>query len=445
MKNKIYLLNLGCARNLVDLEIVAGLLKDNNFDITYTIKDADVAILNTCVFIKEAKEESIGYLFDLVRLKKEGKLKKIIVIGCFTQRYPEIFKKEIPEVDGIIGFNRYPEIHKAVKLVLSGKKVYWISSNPDFIYNHKMPRIRLTPNHFAYVKISEGCNHACSFCIIPKIKGRLRSRPIDSILSEVKKLAGSGAKEIILIGQDTTAYGLDIYKKLSLANLLKEVVSIKNFKWLRLLYAYPAYFSKDIISCFEKFDKICKYIDIPLQHISDKMLKEMKRGIGKKNLIKLIKTIRERLPETAIRTSFIVGFPKENKKDFKELVEFIKEIKFERLGLFKYSREEGTPAYDYKGQIPEKEKERRYDEIMLLQKDISGKINLKFLNKEMKIIVDEKVKGKPSLYLGRTQYDAPEVDGQVYLTSKRKNLKAGSIVNSKIISTYEYDLIAREI
>ncbi len=445
MNEKIYLLSLGCARNLVDSEVILGILKDNNYNVTYDIDKCDVAILSTCVFIKEAKEESIEYLLDLVRLKEEGKIKKIIVTGCFCQRYPEAIKKEIPQVDAIIGFDRYLDIHKAVKLVLSGRKLFWVTKEPSFIYNDKLPRVLLSPPHFAYVKISEGCNHSCSFCVIPGIKGRLRSRPINSILREIENLTSRGVKEIILIGQDTTAYGVDIYKKPHLARLLKEISEAGKMKWLRLLYGHPAYFNDTVISCYEKYDKICRYIDLPLQHINNKILGLMGRPQKTKDVIKLIKKIRQRIPGSAIRTSFIVGFPRETDKNFQELIDFVKEIKFERLGVFKYSKEENTPAYNYKGQVPEKKKEARYRELMLIQQDISEKINSQFLNKRLKVIIDKKVEGEPEQYLGRTEYDAPDVDGQVYIKSGNPRIKPGTIIKVLVKDTYEYDLVADHV
>jgi len=445
MKNKIYLLSLGCARNLVDSEILLGILKDNNFNITYDLKKADVAILNTCAFIDEAKEESLNYIFDLVSLKKQGKLKKIIVVGCFPQRYASQIKEEIPEVDGLVTFDKYPEIHKAITYVLQNKKVFWLTEHPQFIYNDKMPRIRLTPRHYAYVKISEGCHHKCTFCVIPKIKGNYRSRPIASIIKEISSLVKSGVKEVILIGQDTTAYGMDSYKKPQLNRLLKEIVKLKNLRWLRILYTHPAYFNDDLIESIKKYNNICKYADIPIQHINQKILKLMGRAPGRDRILGLIKKLREEIPNIGIRTSLIVGFPKETEDNFRELVDFVKEVKFERLGVFKYSKEEETPAYNFKNQASDKVKQQRFKKIMEIQRDISSQINEKFLNKKMDIIIDKKTAEEKNLYLGRTQYDAPEVDGLVYLKAKSNNLKPGDIITAMISDSYEYDLVAEQI
>lgn len=445
MKNKIYLLSLGCARNLVDSEILLGILEDNNFNITYDLKKADVAILNTCAFIDEAKEESLNYIFDLVSLKKQGKLKKIIVVGCFPQRYASQIKEEIPEVDGLVTFDKYPEIHKAITYILQNKKVFWLTKHPQFIYDDEMPRIRLTPKHYAYVKISEGCHHKCSFCVIPKIKGSYRSRPIGSIIKEISSLVKSGVKEVILIGQDTTAYGMDIYKKPQLNRLLKEIVKLKNLRWLRILYTHPAYFNDDLIESIKKYNNICKYADIPIQHINQKILKLMGRAPGRNRILGLIKKLREEIPNIGIRTSLIVGFPKETEDNFRELVDFVKEVKFERLGVFKYSKEEQTPAYNFKNQVSDKIKQQRFKKIMEIQRDISSQTNEKFLNKSMEIIIDEKTAEEKNLYLGRTQYDAPEVDGLVYLKAGSNNLKPGDIITAMISDSYEYDLVAEQI
>ncbi len=441
-KAKVYLLSLGCSRNLVDSEIILGVLKDNNYSLTFDLKEATVAILNTCCFIDEAKEETIEYIFELVSLKKQKRLRKILVIGCFPQRYAKNIQEEIPEVDGLITFDRYLDIHKAIDEVLAGKKVYWLKKNPQFLYNHKMPRFLLTPAHYAYIKISEGCNHNCSFCIIPKIKGKYRSRRIESILYEAESLIKKGVKEIILIGQDTSAYGIDIYKKPQLDRLLKEIVKLKDLRWLRILYTHPVYFNDALIESIKKYDNICKYADIPLQHINQKILKLMARTPTPNRILKLIKKLRKEIPGIAIRTSLIVGFPEETESDFRELIDFVKEVKFERLGAFKYSKEEGTRAYNFKKQVPDKIKQQRFKRIMEIQRDISSQINKKFLGKKMDIIIDEKAPHEKNLYLGRTQYDAPEVDGMVYLKAESQEIKPGDIIPAVITDTYEYDLVA---
>jgi ribosomal protein S12 methylthiotransferase len=444
MKTNVYILSLGCPRNLVDSEVLAGIIKDNNYNLTDDITKANVAILSTCVFIKEAKEESISYIFDLVKLKKEKVIDKIIITGCFTQRYPDELKNEIPEIDAIIGFDYYPLIHKAIAKVTKGEKVYWLKDESTFLYDYSMPRIRTTPKHYAYLKISEGCNHACSFCIIPTIKGPLRSRNIESLKKEAKSLIKSGVKEIILIGQDTTTYGMDIYKKPILDELLNELAKTTGLKWLRLLYTHPALFNKKIIDSYLKNKNICRYVDLPLQHISDNILKLMRRPMRQINIIKLIKRVRSQIEDVALRTSFIVGFPHETKKDFKELSDFISEIRFERLGLFKYSQEEGTSAYNLKKQVDDKTKESRYSKLMLLQQDISREINASFIGKVIKVIVDKRQEDDKNIFIGRSQYDAPEVDGCVFIDTKKSNkvkLSPGDIIEVEITDNYEYDLV----
>ncbi len=441
MKANIYILSLGCPRNLVDSEILTGILKRDNYNITENIKNADVAILSTCVFINEAKEESVEYIFDLVKLKKQKIIKKIIVTGCFCQRYPQQLKDEIPEIDAIVGFDYYPDIPKIVGGVLAGEKIYSVNKECNFLQADNMPRILATPKHFAYIKISEGCNQACSFCIIPKIKGPLRSRPIDSIISEAEKLTKSGAKEIILIGQDTTTYGMDLYKKPVLDVLLDRVAQVKGIKWLRLLYTHPALFSDKIIKVYQKNKNICRYVDLPIQHISDNMLKLMGRPGNKKNIIKLLKHVRAEISDVAIRSSLMVGFPHESKSDFQELCDLVDEIRFERLGLFKYSQEEGTKAYNLKHQVPEKIKEERFETIMLKQQEISRELNEQFINKRIKVLIDRKDEDEKNTYSARSQHDAPEVDGSVFVRSKEKELDIGEFVNVKIVDTYEYDLV----
>ena len=444
MKTSIYILSLGCPRNLVDSEVLTGILKKNNYCITDDIKKADVVVLSTCVFINDAKEESIEYIFDLVKLKKQKVIKKIIITGCFCQRYPQELKKEIPEIDAIVGFDYYPDIPKIVESVLNDEKVFLVKKKCNFIQQDNMPRITATPKHFAYIKISEGCNQTCSFCIIPKIKGPLRSRPIDSIVEEAHKLTKAGAKEIILIGQDTTTYGMDLYKKSSLDILLNEVAQVKKIKWLRLLYTHPALFNDKIIKAYQKNKNICRYVDLPIQHISDNILKLMGRPGNKKNIIKLLKKVRAEINDVAIRSSLMVGFPHETKANFKELCDLVDEIHFERLGLFKYSQEEGTKAYNLKHQVSEKIKRERFQTIMLKQQKISRQLNESFLNKNIEVLID-KESDDDGVYFGRTQYDAPDVDGMVFVKDKGNKINVGEFATVKIVDTYEYDLVGEYV
>jgi len=418
-KPKVGIISLGCPRNLVDSEVILGNLKRKGYHIV-DVPQADIAIVNTCSFIKEAKEESIETILTLADLKKQGKLKKLIVSGCLPERYSKELVPELKLVDAFTGR-------------LSLEKF------PTNRYN-------LAPKHFTYVKICEGCNNKCSYCVIPKIKGRFKSRPIEEILKEVMLLDKKQTREVNLVGQDITSYGTDIYRQASLTKLLKQLLkNTKNIKWFRLLYTYPAHINDELIDLIAKEKRICKYIDLPIQHTSDRILKLMNRKSSRSEIVSLINKLRKRIPEIAIRTSLIVGFPSETEKEFKELLDFIQKVKFERLGVFMYSKEEGTKAFNFKKQISEKTKRQRLDIIMTKQQEIASKVNSSFLGKRLEVLVDEKAEGQANnLFLGRAQADAPEVDGIVYVYSKSK-LKAGDLVNVKITDTYEYDLVGDKV
>lgn len=403
------ILSLGCPRNLVDSEEILARLSLKGQRIV-DINKADVAIINTCAFIKEAKEESIEAILDLAELKKKGQLKKIIVCGCLSQRYRDVLRKELPEVDAFIG-----------SLALSGEAI----------------RYPITPAHFAYLKICEGCINNCSFCVIPRIKGSFRSLDVESILKKTTLFNKQRISELNIIGQDISAYGLDLYGRASLEGLLKKVVEKSPLiGWIRLLYLYPERVSDDLLKLIKDTPQICKYIDLPIQHINSRILKLMNRRMSPSDIFRLLERVRRIIPKAAVRTSLIVGFPSETDAEFKELLNFIEEAGFERLGAFIYSREEDTTAYNLKGQVSQAVKEERFDAVMSLQQKVSGELNRRFLGKTIKVLVDQP-EGKG--YLGRTQYDAPEVDGAVHLVSK-KRLKAGDFVEAEINDTLEYDL-----
>jgi len=408
---KAGILSLGCPRNLTDSEHLLGKLKKSGYSIV-DITEADVAFINTCAFIEDAKAESIEALLDLIELKKEGKLKKIVACGCFVQRYKDVLEKEFPEVDvfsGIIPFE------------------------------HSLDRFPITPGHYAYLKICESCLSSCSFCIIPKVKGKFSSIDIQLLVKEAKQLEKSGVKELNIIGQDTSSYGLDLYRKKKLPELLRAVLKgTKTIPWVRLLYLYPDIkVIEALLEIMQDEPRLCRYIDLPLQHINNRILKLMRRRSSREEILKIIDLIRKKIPDAAIRTSFIVGFPSESEKEFQELVRFIEDVKFERLGVFTYSREEGTPAYDFEGQVPEKTKLARLNTVMIRQQGISTEVNQRMLGKKIDVLIDEL---ENDTYLGRSRYDAPEVDGTVYLKSLRA-LKPGDIVNVEITDTLEYDLI----
>ena len=367
---KISLISLGCARNLVDSEIILGTLKDSGFTITGSAREADIAIVNTCSFIEDAKKESIETILDLVDLKNSGKIKGILVAGCLPQRYGKALRKELSEIDGFIGVEGFARLPKIISDIINGKRVYSVSRNPAYLYDWKTPRHPLTPRHFAYIKISEGCSHKCSFCVIPKIRGRHRSRGINSIVAEARDLIGRGVKEINLVGQDTTLYGIDLYRRPALAELLKKLARLKGARWLRLMYAHSAHFSGELISVMAGEEVICKYIDLPVQHINDRILKAMRRGTSGASIKGLLARLRAHIPGIAVRTAVIVGFPGETDKEFNELLGFVKEARFERLGAFVYSEEEGTPAAGSKDHVPEKEKLDRWNELMKAQRVI---------------------------------------------------------------------------
>ncbi|MBU0503105.1 MAG: MiaB/RimO family radical SAM methylthiotransferase [Candidatus Omnitrophota bacterium] len=409
-KAKIGILSLGCPRNLVDSENVLGRLNLKGHKIV-DIEKADIGILNTCAFVKDAKAESIEAILDLVRLKKTSGLKKIIVYGCLVQRYKDVLRKEFPEVDAFVG-----------RVSLSDER----------------KRFGLTQKHFAYLKICEGCVNNCSYCVIPKIKGRFTSLSNDLVLAQVRSLDRQGISEINIIGQDITGYGLDIYGSLKLPQLLKRIIkNTSHALWLRLLYLHPKRVSADLLKIIRDEPKICKYIDLPIQHINNRILRLMNRQVTKKEILSLIDKIRKILPEAAIRTSVIIGFPSEKDKEFRELLDFIREVRFERLGAFIYSREEDTPAYGFKPQIPQKIKSERFNLVMSSQQIISEEINRGMLGKKIEVVIDEVDNDS---YLGRSRFDAPEVDGLVYVRSKRK-LKPGDFAKVKVIDTLEYDLI----
>lgn len=413
-KNKIGILSLGCPRNLVDSENLLGRLNLKGYPIV-DMEQADTAIVNTCAFIEEAKAESIDAILALIDLKKQGKLKKIIVHGCLSQRYKDKLRKELPEVDAFVG-----------KIAL----------------NHDRAAFRLTPSHYAYVKICEGCINNCSYCVIPKIKGKFTSLKASSVLKKIEKLNKDKVSEINIVGQDITGYGMDLFGKTKLPGLLRKIVKKSgNVGWLRLLYLHPGRISDELLELINDEPKFCKYIDLPLQHINDRILKLMGRKTTKQEILRVIDRIRKKVADITIRTSFIVGFPSETDKDFKELMDFIEKVKFERLGAFIYSREEGTPAYDFKKQVPDGIKKERFDAIMLKQQEISRDVNMKLLGKTIDVLIDEK---DGDFYLGRGESDAPEVDGMVYVDSVNE-LSAGEFVQVEITDTLEYDLVGRRV
>ena len=443
---KIGIVSLGCPRNLVDSEVMLGSLKKEGFEISDEVGDGvDVFIINTCSFVKSAREESIDTILEAAVLKKEGKIKHLIVAGCLPQAYNKKLTHSLPEVDSIVGTNDFPKIRDIVKGLLKGKAHSVVSKGLDYLYDENSPRFSLTPKHFAYVKISEGCDNLCSYCIISRLRGRFRSRSLDSVINEIKNISSNNfLKEINLIGQDTTFFGKNIYGKGSLTELLRRVAALKNsVRWIRVLYTHPAHYSDEFIGVVRDEKKICKYLDLPIQHINDVILKRMNRHTTKSGIIKLIAKIRKEIPAITLRTSVIVGFPGETEASFKELLEFLLETKFERLGAFIYSKEEGSPASRFARQVSEKTKNQRFDEVMRLQQKISYDLNRSCMGKVVNVLIDEKIEGEKNKFMGRTEADAPEVDGGVYVSGK--DLKIGEFYKVKITDTLEYDLVGKAV
>ena len=440
---KIGIKSLGCPKNFVDTEVIFGKLKEKGYQISEKIDNSDIVIINTCSFIKDAVEESIEEILNLVKLKKEGKIKHIIVTGCLPQRYKDDnLSQELPEVDAFLGVGDLLDIDDVVKSLLQGKQIYKVSPEPKFLYNHNTPRTILTPPHYAYIKISEGCQNNCSYCLIPKIRGNYRSRKMEDIIDEVKILSEKQyLSEIILIGQDTTLYGIDLYGEYKLAALLKKLSLLKlnNLKWIRVLYTHPAHYNDELIEVIANYPKICSYLDLPLQHISDRILRRMNRPVKKNYVISLINKLRERIPNLILRTTFMVGFPGETDKEFEELLNFVKEFRFERVGTFVFSREEGIPAYDFSQQIPMQIKKERLKKLMLSQQSISKEINSAYMGKEIEVLVDEIQSNKQKIAIGRTKGDAPEIDGKVII--KGNKAQVGKFIKVKVEEALEYDLV----
>lgn len=432
--------SLGCAKNLVDTEVMLGILADNNIQITDDPHAADILIVNTCSFIDSAKEESIATIIQMADFKRDGKCRGVIVAGCLGQRYQQDLLDELPEVSAIVGTGAWPRIMEAVDAVLRGERVLLIGET-DIIYDETMRRVTTTPSYSAYVKIAEGCSNCCSYCVIPLVRGSYRSRPVESIVSEVKKLAEQGVKEINLIAQDTTSYGRDIYGKPQLALLLKELVKIEGIVWIRLLYCYPKYFTDELIELIASEPKICKYIDLPLQHAHDEILSAMNRRDTRIEIERLLGKIRAAIPGVVIRTSFIVGFPGETETHFESLKQFVLEQKFERVGVFSYSQEEDTPAGNLEQQIPDGIKDERYHELMALQCQISEELNHNMEGRILEVLIEGFNPEQPDVAFGRSYREAPDVDGRIYVEGAASSA-LGELVTAEVVQGFTYDLLA---
>ncbi len=421
-REKISFITLGCSKNTVDSERLLRQIQLNRMPITSDPNEADTVIINTCGFIEAAKEESVNTILQAVELKNKGKLKKLIVVGCLSERYKESLEKEIPEVDVYFGTEKYEEIINE----LGGNLKYELLGE----------RLLTTPSHFAYLKISEGCDHPCSFCAIPLMRGKHKSKPMENLIDEAKFLAEAGVKELILIAQDSTDYGKDIYQTKRLSKLLNTISDINGIEWIRLMYAYPSHFPDDVIEEIADNPKVVNYVDIPLQHISDDVLKSMRRGVTSKQTYKLLGKLKTRIPDITLRTTFIVGYPNESEGDFNQLIDFVKEIQFDRVGTFTFSVEENTTSYILGDPISQREKNSRKDLLMKIQGEISYQKNQSFIGKTLSVLAESK---ESDYYVGRSYRDAPEVDGEVLFKSDKK-LKTGNFYEVKINDCDEYDL-----
>jgi len=423
MKNKINIITLGCSKNLVDSEVLMNQVQ-NDYEVVYDSNEkAEVIVINTCGFIHDAKEESIDTILNAIELKKTGETKKVIVTGCLSERYKKELTKELEGVDGIFGVNELPEILNSL--------------NVDYKKELVGERLLTTPKHYAYLKISEGCDRNCSFCAIPLIRGKHISKSKEELVSEVEFLASKGVKEVILIAQDLTYYGVDNYKKRELPDLLNRISKVEGIEWIRLHYTYPANFPKGLLKVMRDNPKVCSYMDMPLQHISSRILRSMKRGLGGEKTIELVNNIKKEVPDVALRTTIIVGYPGETEQEFGELMEFVKQSKFERLGVFTYSPEEDTSAFKLNDDVPDDVKEDRKDRLMMLQQEISYNLNKQKVGSSIKVIIDRKEENN---FIGRTEYDSPEVDNEVIINQYKTELSIGSFYNVTITDSDFFDL-----
>ncbi len=436
-------ISLGCSKNLVDTEVMLGELKAHGIELTNEPQEADILIVNTCAFIQSAKEESITTVLNMADYKESGRCRSLIVAGCLGQRYKQELLDELPEADAILGTGAWSRIMEAVEETLKGNRVV-IAGEDDTLYDEKTPRITTTPDYTAYVKIAEGCDNHCAFCAIPQIRGHFRSRRIEDVCKEVEHLTERGVQEIVFIAQDSTNYGRDIYGRPALAELLREVVKVPKLKWVRTLYCYPKFFTDELIDVYATEPKVCKYVDLPLQHAHNPVLKSMHRPDTQEQMITLIKKLRERVPGVTIRSTFIVGFPGETDAQYQTLRQFLIDQQLDKVGVFTYSREEDTPAYDMANQISEEVMQERYHDLMSVQSKISEKVNQSFEGKELEVLVEGRDEEQPNIAVGRSYREAPEVDGQVYIENDTDS-KPGDVIRVRVLQGFTYDVVGERI
>ncbi|TCS80870.1 30S ribosomal protein S12 methylthiotransferase RimO [Pectinatus cerevisiiphilus] len=435
--------SLGCSKNRVDTEVMLGILDKNNIKITAEPSEADILIVNTCSFIESARSESVTTILDMAEYKNTGKCRSLIIAGCLGERYGKTLLDEIPEADAVVGTGAWSRIIEAVNATLAGKRVV-LTGNVDTIYKQDTPRIITTPSFSTYVKIAEGCNHRCAFCSIPLVRGNYRSRTIEDVKEEVKHLVQKGVKEINLVAQDTTNYGSDLYGHESLAALLRELVKIKELTWVRVQYTYPHSFTDELIEVMASEEKICSYADIPLQHAHNAVLKNMRRSDTTEYIEEVIGKLRMRIPDISLRTTFIVGFPGETDSQYHFLRDFVEKYRFDKVGVFTYSREENTPAYDMANQVPEDIMQERYHDLMSVQSRISEEINKDLEGKIFDVLIEGRDTEQDSVTYGRSYREAPDVDGQIYVEND-KDSKPGDIIKVKIMQGFAYDLVGQKI
>lgn len=470
---KVGFVSLGCPKNLVDSEVMMGLLARAGAELTPRADDADVIVVNTCSFIDSAQQESVNTILEMARHKTEGRAKRLVVAGCLVERFRNEIRKNIPEVDAVVGTGELESVLQAVGMrretastqspfvILNGRaegdareaagrfsRDSWdgaVADLPNYLYDDSTPRILATPKHTAYIKIAEGCDHPCTFCIIPQLRGKFRSRRFESVIAEAERLARSGVREITLIGQDTTCYGEDLNLKNGLALLLEKLAQIDDLRWIRFLYAYPNKITGKLLDTIADYDKICSYIDVPLQHASHNVLKRMQRGAGGEIFLKSIEKIRATIPNVTLRSSFIVGFPGETQQDFDELCEFIQAARFDWLGAFSYSDQDGAKAHALDEKLPVREIERRHKKLMSIQKQISRKAKKSLVGREFDILIEGPSEESDLLWEGRTEMHAPEIDGKVFINDfgDHENVQPGQFHRCKITESYDYDLVAR--
>lgn len=435
---KLLFVSLGCDKNLVDSEEMLGLLTGNGFEIVDDETEAEAIVVNTCCFINDAKEESVNTILEMAEYKKTGSCKVLVVTGCMAQRYKNEIIEEVPEVDAVLGTTSYGDILKAIREAMEGKH-FQEFKDIDYLPEKLGKRVLTTGGHFGYLKIAEGCDKHCTYCIIPKLRGKFRSVPMERLVTQAKEMAEEGVKELILVAQETTVYGTDIYGKKSLHILLKELCKIKGIRWIRVLYCYPEEIYDELIQTMKEEKKICHYLDLPIQHASDRILKRMGRRTTQAELVEIVNKLRREIPDIVLRTTLISGFPGETQEDHEELMSFVDEMEFDRLGVFTYSPEEDTKAASLDNQVDEEVKLCRKDEIMELQQEISMDKSEKLVGKEIEVIIEGKASDE-DVYVGRSYMDAPSVDGYVFINSEEE-LMSGDFAKVRIVKAMEYDLI----